>query len=280
MLLISNEKIKLFNMKKILIILLMGLFAGFYACQPIDKRNELGDIASPDQINLEVNSIDGTNKIVMVNHTPQYGGMWDYKFGTSTKMIDTAVVPVIGTYEVTYYATTDGGIVTKNVPVTINEMSYSVPGFSELTGNGAGKTWVYDKQQYPNGNWGKYCYLGPPDPKKWDKIWWDPGKAIGDDWYTDENAAMEFKIDGANLVCTFIPETGAPLVGSFVLDMHNMKLTVNPPAHILDNNHPNVLPENLNNGTYTVCVLNENSLILYQAQKKGWFWRFKPADGN
>lgn len=257
---------------------MVGLTFGFYSCSPIDDRNELGDIVSPDKIDLEVVSIDGTNKIVMINHTPEYGGMWDYKFGTTTKMRDTAIVPVVGTYALTYYATTAGGIVTKDAEVTIDEMTYPVPGYTELTDNGAGKTWVYDKQKYPNGNWGKFCYLGPPDPHKWNKIWWDPGKAIGDDWYKDENAAMRFEIDGANLICTFIPETGDPLVGSFVLDMHNMKLHVNQPAHILDYDHPNTLPGNPESGEYTICVLEDNSLILYQAQAKGWFWRFKPQE--
>jgi len=264
-------------MKKLILVIMLGVLTGFYACNPVDKRNELGDVVSPDEFDLVVTSINGTNKIILENRTPQYGGMWDYKFGTSTKMVDTVVVPVVGTYEVTYYATTDGGIVTKNVPVTIENMSEYVPGYAELTNNGIGKTWVYDKTLLPNGNWGKYCYLGPPDPNKWNKIWWDPGQAIGDDWYTDENASMTFKIEGANTICTFTPETGDELVGSFVLDMHNMQLRVNPPAHILDHAHPNVLPENINNGLYTICVLNDSSLILYQAQAKGWFWRFKPS---
>ena len=263
-------------MKRIFLVLLIGTLLGFYACQPIDKRNELGDIASPDDIDLSVVSIDGTNKIVLINNTPQYGGMWDYKFGTTTKMVDTVVVPVVGTYEVTYYATTAGGIVEKDVAVTIDEMTYDVPGYTELTGNGAGKTWVYDKKPCANGNEGKFCYLGPPDPAKWNKIWWDPGCKVGPDWYTDFNGKMKFEIDGANLICTYIPETGDPQVGSFVLDMHNMQLTVKQPAHILDYAHPNTLPGNPESGLYTICVLEDNSLILYQAQAKGWFWRFKP----
>jgi hypothetical protein len=265
-------------MRKIFLILITGALAGLFACSPIEKREELGPIASPDDIDVVAHSINGTNKIVLKNNTLQYGGMWDYKFGTSTKMTDTVIVPVIGTYDITYFATTAGGIVEKTVSVTIDSMTYTVPGYSELTGNGEGKTWVYDKQVCDNGNMGKFCYLGPPDPAKWDKIWWDPGCKIGDDWYTDENAAIEFKINGANTICTFIPETGDPLVGSFVLDMHNMKLTVKQPAHIPDYNHPNTLPGNPETGLYTICVLDEDHLILYQAQQKGWFWRFKPKD--
>ena len=263
-------------MKSFLFILALGLLPAFYACNPIEDRYELGDIASPEQIDVSVTSINGSNKILLKNNTPQYGGMWDYKFGTSTKMTDTVIVPVVGTYTVTYLATTPGGIVTKNTDVTINEMSYPIPGYSELTDDGKGKIWVYDKQQYPNGNWGKFCYLGPPDPVKWEKIWWDPGKGVGDDWYEDENASIKFEIEGASTICTFIPESGESVTGSFLLDMAGMKLTLQN-THIPDNDHPNILPENINNGRYTICVLNDTSLVLYQAQKKGWFWRFKPA---
>jgi hypothetical protein len=264
-------------MKNVLLMLTLGLLGVFYACNPIEDRNTLGDVPTPDQIDVSVTSIDGTNKIVLKNNTPQYGGMWDYKFGTSTKMIDTVIVPVVGTYAVTYKATTAGAIVDKDVEVTIEEMTYTVPGYSELTGNGVGKTWVYDKKEYPEGNMGKFCYLGPPDPHKWNKIWWDPGKAVGDDWYEDENASIKFEIDGANTICTFIPESGESIIGSFVLDMANMKLSVKD-THIPDHAHPNVLPENVNNGLYSICVLSDNSLILYQAQAKGWFWRFKPVE--
>ncbi len=264
-------------MKNILVMFTLGLITTFYACNPIEDRLELGDLATPEQIDVSVTSIDGSNKIVLKNNSPQFGGMWDYKFGTSTKMIDTVVVPVVGTYTVTYKATTAGGIVDKNVDVTIDEMTYPVPGYSELTGNGTGKTWVYDKTQYPDGTWGKFCYLGPPNANKWKKIWWDPAKAVGDEWYQDENASIRFEIDGANTLCTFIPESGEAITGSFILDMVNKKLTVKD-THIPDHAHPNVLPENVNNGLYTISVLNDSSLVLYQAQKKGWFWRFKPAE--
>ena len=102
-------------MKNVLLMLTLGLLGVFYACNPIEDRNTLGDVPTPDQIDVSVTSIDGTNKIVLKNNTPQYGGMWDYKFGTSTKMIDTVIVPVVGTYAVTYKATTAGAIVDKDV---------------------------------------------------------------------------------------------------------------------------------------------------------------------
>jgi len=98
-------------MKNITISIFIGLVAIFSSCNPIEDRFELGKKLTPDQIEATVVPLNGTNKLVLKNNTPSIGGTWDYKFGLSTKMTDTVVVPVVGTYSITYIATTDGGIV-------------------------------------------------------------------------------------------------------------------------------------------------------------------------
>jgi len=251
-------------MKNIILSIFIGLTAFFSACNPIEDRFEMGPKLPADQIDATVTSIDGTNKIVLKNNTLSVSGAWDYKFGVSPKMVDTVVVPVVGTYSVTYIATTDGGLVYKDIPVTINEMKYPVPGYSELTGNGAGKTWIYDKSD------GKYCYLGPNNPAKWQSVWWNPGS----NGY--EDAEIDFSIDGANTVYKMVNE-GNEETGSFLLDMANMKLTI-VGAHLPDYEYTGD-----ESGVYTISVLDDGSLVLYQertaaAGGNGWFWRFVPKD--
>jgi len=262
-------------MKNILLFTLISIVVGFAACSPIDTKDLLPEKTSEAQINVTVTPIDGSNKIILKNNSLEIGGTWDYKFGFTAKQVDTVIVPVVGTYNVTFYATTAGGIVQKEIPVTIDKMTYSVPGYSELTGNGAGKTWVFNKIDCGNGNFGKYCHMGPKDPAKYSKIWWDPGCAEGDDWYEDENAAIRFEIDGANLVCKFIPETGAEIVGSFMLDMAAMKLTIKD-THIQDYAHENTKPDVAASGIYDISVLEDGSLVLFQLHNAGWFWKYKP----
>ncbi len=249
-------------MKNIILSIFIGLTAFFSACNPIEDRMEMGPKLPADQINATVTSIDGTNKIVLKNNTPSVSGLWDYKFGTSTKTTDTVVVPVVGTYDITFIATTDGGLVYKDIPVTIDEMSYHVPGYSELTGGGKGKTWVYDKEG------GKYSYLGPPNPAKWRSVWWNGGS----DGY--ENAEIYFGLDGAKTVYKMVNE-GTEENGAFLLDMSNMKLTING-AHL-----PDFQTTGDNSGVYDICVLEDGSLILYQkrvGKGGGWFWRFVPKE--
>ena len=256
-------------MKNIILSLFIGLAAFFTACNPIEDRYELGPKTPADKIDVTVTSVDGSNMLILKNNTPEYGGAWDYKFGITTKMIDTVVVPVLGTYDITYIATTDGGLVEKNIPVTIDDMSHYVPGYYELTDAGKGKTWVYDK----NENGAGFCYM--TSPKNWKGFWWDP--ADGCCTYPDENAAIRFEIDGANTICKFIPEEGDEIVGSFLLDMNNMTLTIID-THIPDYNHPWTDPAVVATGKYQVKVLDDNSLVLFQVHGTGWVWKFRPKD--
>ncbi|NPA37407.1 MAG: hypothetical protein GXO47_11220 [Chlorobi bacterium] len=249
-------------MKNIILSIFIGLAAIFSACNPIEDRYELGAKLPADQINVTVTSIDGSNKLVLKNNDPSIGGSWDYKFGVSTKTIDTVVVPVVGTYDVTYIATTDGGLVYKDVPVTIDEMSYPVPGYSELTGNGAGKVWVYDTSD------GLYSYLGPGDPAKWESKWWNPNSQ---DYI---NCELTFALDGANTVYKLSNE-GTEEVGSFLIDMPNNKLTI-VNAHM-----PDWTFSGDETGVYTISVLTDTFMVLYQKRPNaggGWFWRFVPKD--
>jgi len=253
-------------MKNIILSIFIGLVVVLSSCNPIEDRFELGDKLPADQIDATVTSIDGTNMLVLKNNTTSVNGAWDYKFGVSSQVTDTVVVPVVGTYDVTFIATTDGGLVYKDIPVTIESMTHAVPGYSELTGNGAGKTWIYDKSD------NKYCYLGPNNPAKWESVWWNPGSA------GYENSEITFSIDGANTLYKMTNE-GAEETGSFLLDMTSMKLAI-VGAHLPDYEYTGD-----NSGVYSISVLSDGSLVLFQGRTaaaggNGWFWRFIPKDST
>lgn len=148
-----------------LIYITIALLMLLVACETIEDRQELGPVVTADQINLEVyGSTPGGNQIILVNHTPEYGGVWRFGTTRSPKETDTLQVSYLGVDSIKFDAITDGGIVTVIKPYEVTNIN--LPPFPEwilLAGSTkAGKTWVWDfnsSKLKGFGPWGPGSYL-------------------------------------------------------------------------------------------------------------------------
>ncbi len=259
---------------KNLIIYFIAAVMFLSACDPIEKREELGARLSPSELNITVqSSSQGSNGIIVSNNTPGVSGTWFYTGGGySFKQKDTIALPYPGEHTIIFRATTDGGIVEKSVKVQVAKLDYYVPGYSELT-NGDTKTWVYD-DAYENG----YCYMTAN--YDWEEFWWNPYE---DDPTPDFGAKMKFDLEGGSLNYTLIEADGTETKGSFVLNMNDMTLQIID-SHIPDQNEENCDPDVTATGIYEIKILEDGQLLLWQDQSAinpddydyGWAWVFKP----
>ena len=250
-------------MKKLIIYFIAIVFL-FSACDPIEKRDEMGAKISPENINATVESVTpGSNTLIVSNTTKGLSGTWFYPGGYSLNQYDTVKVPYGGDVTVTFSATTAGGIVDKNITVKVTDLEY-VPGYFELTDNGAPKTWVYDEDNEDG-------YIYETADYDWEEIWGNP--------YEDENspdfgAKMKFDLDGGfNYV--LIEEDGTETKGSFALNMNKMTLQIID-SHIPDFDE-NIGEDIASTGLYEVKILEDDKLLMWQVgDGDGWAWVFKP----
>jgi hypothetical protein len=135
------------------------------ACDPIEIRQELGPIVTADQIDLEVKgSTPGSNQVIVINHTPQYGGVWDLISAKSSQDIDTIEMIYLGVDSFKFAAITDGGIVNINKPYEVTKIDFPpFPEWTLLAGTtNEGKTWVwaFDSPKLQGfGPWGNGSFL-------------------------------------------------------------------------------------------------------------------------
>ncbi|MDR2950331.1 MAG: hypothetical protein LBV71_14155 [Prevotella sp.] len=137
------------------------------SCSPIESDETLGGILSVDGIKATVKGITpGSNKIVLVNETPGTAVYWDYVAGISTRQSDTVALPFLGTQNIKLTALCAGGQVTKEFPVTIEQIDYPVdPTWSLFAGDTQdGKTWVWDTSVPWAGPYGTGGYGTSPRP--------------------------------------------------------------------------------------------------------------------
>jgi hypothetical protein len=132
----------------------------------------MGSLLTTSQIHIDVHGITtGSNKIVMINNTPNVGGMWDDGINTSTRQNDTIIWPFLGNATIYFYATTSGGFVKDSSIVNVTKMDYPIaPQWEYLAGSGtSGKTWVWatDVTPYDGMCYGDGAYLSDFYPS-WD----------------------------------------------------------------------------------------------------------------
>jgi hypothetical protein len=133
-------------MKNINLLYTLGIVLMLFACEPIEEREMMGEIAPLSSIQVEAYGITpGSNRIILKNNTLQYNVVWDYIIGTSTKQTDTVDLPFLGTQEIIAHAFTDGGMVDIQIPVNIISIDYPLDvQWSLLAGSDVdGKTWVW-----------------------------------------------------------------------------------------------------------------------------------------
>ncbi|MQY78568.1 MAG: hypothetical protein GH151_05130 [Bacteroidetes bacterium] len=273
-------------MKKTLLYLIVGLMLTFVACDPIENRDELGDIVPASEFQFTITQDPQHDYIVYLsNTTPYVLFSWDYAWGQTLRQQDTVRMLVPGTYTVKITATTAGGIVTteENVTVTHSDPdAFQEPEWAMLTNMAAGKTWVWDTDL--PGAWGNGGYKGCFAP-----CWWvvDAAGLAGQKVLNDE---MTFDLNaGRNLTLTaeLSPEPGITK-GAFDIDMTSViegwsvgTLTTKNVTiiHGVDVNH-----DNSKYYDYNILKLTESELQVAAAQPgtgnwgEAWFWMFKPKE--
>ena len=125
---------------------MLGIVLMLFACEPIEDREMMGEIAPASSIQVEASGITtGSNRIILKNNTLQYNVVWDYIIDKSTKQTDTIDLPFLGTQEIIAHAFTDGGMVDVPISVDITSIDYPLDEqWNLLAGSDVdGKTWVW-----------------------------------------------------------------------------------------------------------------------------------------
>jgi hypothetical protein len=282
------------------------------SCNPIQSNDgALGALVPASQFKLDVHATTtGGNQIVMINNTPNVGGMWVSGIGTSNKQNDTILLPFLGKNTIYFYGTTAGGIVKDSVTITITTIDHALsPTWTYLAGSGS-KTWVW-ATDIP-ANWvpgvsagmcyGNGGYLASNAP-----AWWTNGLAslqgwgVANDQMTfDLNGGANFTlVTGNNQLLSGTTPKGLPAGtyhGSFKFDMSQTLATVNAPSATGGNNwsigtltltgatvslgyQPNFSAQLIY--TYDILYLDNNVMILGAPEPgagswgTAWFWIFK-----
>lgn len=274
------------------------------ACETIELRDQLGSPISADQIDLEVKGVNtpGSNHVVVINHTPQYGGVWTLVDETSPREVDTVLIPFLGPITFTFNATTDGGIIKIEKEYVVTTMDTPLdPAWTMLAGSTpAGKTWVwaFDSPSLKGqGPWGNGAYLQDNAPS-----WWGPS-ADGSGYDGTNLDEMTFDLNGAanyTIVSNNSTSNGQPkgtFKGNFKFDIRNstsiytadsvkwaigtLKISGGDKPTISRGFSPNEANKKIM--AFNIIKLTENELILTYVPKattsaggEAWFWVFKP----
>jgi len=188
----------------------------FFACEPIEKRMELGSSITVEELRITATPVmvngKKSNKIVVDNLSPILSS-WDYGVGNTQKKTDTVLMVALGENEIIFTGlNTDGSKITKTLTVTIDELTFPVPPeWGYLTG-GREKTWKWDDTK--PGAWGNGGYLINAAP-----AWWVINAADMEAQGAGEGPAakMVLSLRGAKLTKT--KSDGSSENGSFAFDM-------------------------------------------------------------
>ncbi|WP_346859394.1 hypothetical protein [uncultured Draconibacterium sp.] len=275
-------------MKKSIIYSLIILMAAFYACDPIENRDSNDLPIGADELEVSatpvvVNGVN-SNKVVLKNMSP-VNSEWNYGIGITRKSVDTVLMVVTGPSTISFTGLNpDGSYVTKDISVTVDELTFPVPPqWGLLCGSGS-KTWVWDETA--SSVWGNGGYLGCTAP-----CWWTNDKASMDSNDPDfgSNGSLTFSISGASLVKS--NESGSNQVsGSFSFDMSKTTDDGNGGLWAvgkLNTKNVTVLAGKApNNGDapiyeYDILQLDEDKLYLgwpepgQGAWGTAWFWMYR-----
>jgi len=277
-------------MKNIIYALYM-LVIVLVACDPIENRDSIGGAISADQLDVTATPIvvngKKSNKIVLTNNSPVLSS-WDYGLKISQKQCDTILMVVPGNATIAFTGLNpDGSKITKDLQVTVDELTYPVaPQWGYLCGSGQ-KTWVWDETA--SSCFGNGGYLGNNSPGWWAlKIGELDGQAAGE----GEGASMVFSTTGASLTKNYTNGTAASK-GKFDFDMSKTTADGNGATWaqgVLTTSNVTVLcgisinegKKNVN--SYDILSLDNNKMTLsYHAPGTGawgeaWFWLFRKAD--
>lgn len=253
-------------MKKINYIMLLLATALLFACDPIEDRDEVSGSVDPNDIDISV-TVDGNN-ITMENRTPGIIPYWDYGTGFSNQNKLTILQPFAGEHTIKFTAYgvgLKGTTVERKVTIEKNDLDYfnSPESWNLLTGNGTGKTWVWDfSKKNPYGN-GSEMMTGVE--------WWGPGQASmeADGSAYDE---MTFDLNGAaNFKLTHKTADGTELSSEKVF-FNTFTTTYNKKTF----NQVTIIGGKVSKGsdvglTYDIVTLDDKNLVLRE-RHSGWAW--------
>jgi hypothetical protein len=280
-------------MKKIFYITLTFVLAVFLiSCEPIEKRDGMGETVTADQIKLSIantTTVNGKNgnQITVQNGTPHFYGQWDLLVRQSFKTQDTVILPFKGKITIPFKAITAGGFVNTSIDVTIDTIDHPVdPAFAILAGTtSAGKTWVWS-----NGPNRFAMTAGNPND-----VWWSLSLQDIIDNKVAEGTSSELKFDlNGKANCTLYPKKNDPnavvdgLAGNFTINLTSTPrtLTIGGNAHIPGwdfravDGSANAADWPLIKGqVYNIVSLTDTELKLWMnlpATGQGWLWVFMP----
>jgi hypothetical protein len=230
------------------------------ACDPREDRENMPAPVDRAKLKFSVTQQAGyDNKVMLENQTAGTIAYWDYGIGISNKQKDTIILPFAGTYNIKFYAYSQGGPVkdSANVTVTKNDANYfSNPMWNQLTNGVTGKVWVWAIDE-PNGA----CY-GNGSGGALTPEWWRVGVPDLTSWGV-LNDEMTFDLNGA---ANFTKVSkGKTEKGFFALD--TVKKTIKITGSDISNGK---------NIAYTIVKINNNELTVVE-QGDGWrnLWLFK-----
>lgn len=267
-------------MKKVILnIFIASLFVGFYACEPIENRDELKSITSVDAIELTATQENpGSNEIQLLMNTPGVTGYWRHALGKEFTNEATVLYPVVGTFDFTFVGSVGDEFFEKTISVAVTDLDVEVaPEWGYLLGDDAigGKTWVFATDRPdsdPFAGSGKDLHFFMVADYDWTEFWWDAGNPDVDGSVVPDVAAeMTFSLDGG---VNYVYEHEGEIVnGSFELDLPNESLK------IIDADLVGAYGTYLGDtqdGKYVIKKITENELILFQIHGEGFCWIFKP----
>lgn len=273
-------------MKKTFLLYILAIVL-FTACDPNEKKYSLGGNITAEQLDIFATPfiVDGknSNKVVLENHSPVMSN-WDYGIGVTQRQTDTVLLVIEGLNTIKFTGLNpDGTFITKELQVTVDELSFPVPlEWGYLCGSGE-KEWVWDTTQ--PAVWGNGGYMNDSHP-----AWWTLTEADIDGQAENEGvgASMTFSLQGASLIKN--KADGSEIKGSFSFDM-TKKIVLGDGTvwakgklktkgvTVLCGKSPNESGAPVYE--YDILIMNDNQLVLsYPEPGSGqggtaWYWMFK-----
>ncbi len=189
-------------------LIIIGCFASVVSCMP-DHASDLKPLIDPSKLQYSVTQEPGyDNKIYLTNLSHETFPLWDYVFGTSTKLKDTVIIPFKGDFYIKYRGFGQGGSSIDSTMITISQFDpnyFADSAWQTLTNkSAAGYTWKLvavkagDAKSTTYNDWGDAGWLG--------------GVKMGD--------SVRFDLDKGFNYTRFT--SGVPAKGSFNLNLNEV----------------------------------------------------------
>jgi hypothetical protein len=279
------RNLKHLTMKKILNSKIAGVIVIFItSCVPqADKIGEIGP--PPANGKITVDATDQYNPKFTASADRGFIYQWDLGNNQTTLgQTVTSYFPFSGSYNISCAIFGEGAqkvdAATTFVVATTDPTITNKPGWKELTGGGAGRTWVYNTD--PATGTPDYCFQTYFDLVAYPENW-KPQNSWGQcvRITPDINGEMVFDLNGG-INYTYHQTAGDDgTKGTFILDVANMKITIVNP-YILDHAIDCTASAVTATGAYDIKLLTDDEMVLWQNQGDGtgWSWSFKRKGYN